>query len=169
MFEFFIARRYLRAKRKQVVISVITVISVIGVAAGVMALVIAVAITNGFSSSLQRNLLRATAAVSIQEKEPAEGIEGWEQIAAKLAKLPHVISATPGLYDPAYINGPARSTGVIIKGVSLDPGVPLPDALGHNLKSGPSTGCATHRGCRESCWARDSPIIRAQSSTNRWN
>ena len=52
MFEFFIARRYLRAKRKQVVISVITVISVIGVAAGVMALVIALAINTGFSSTL---------------------------------------------------------------------------------------------------------------------
>ena len=50
MFEFFIARRYLRAKRKQVVISVITVISVAGVAAGVMALVIALAINNGFGT-----------------------------------------------------------------------------------------------------------------------
>ncbi len=140
MFEFFIARRYLRAKRKQVVISVITVISVIGVAAGVMALVIAVAITNGFSSTLQRNLLRATAAVSIQEIVPGEGIEGWEQIAARLAKLPHVTSATPGLYDPAYISGPVRSTGAIVKGVSLSPGVPLPDALIHNLKAGSIEG-----------------------------
>ena len=68
MFEFFVARRYLRAKRKQVVISVITVISVIGVAAGVMALVIALAINNGFSSTLQRNLLGATAHVSIRGK-----------------------------------------------------------------------------------------------------
>jgi hypothetical protein len=51
MFEFFVARRYLRAKRKQVVISVITVISIIGVAAGVMALVIALAINTGFSST----------------------------------------------------------------------------------------------------------------------
>src|SRR6185437_1606182 len=103
MFEFFIARRYLRAKRKQVVISVITVISVIGVAAGVMALVIALAINTGFSSTLQRNLLGATGHVMIQEKEPANGIEGWEQIAQKLAKLPHVKSALPGLYNGAYI------------------------------------------------------------------
>src|SRR5579863_842432 len=131
MFEFFIARRYLRAKRKQVVISVITVISVIGVAAGVMALVIAVAITNGFSSTLEKNLLGATAAVSIEQKESSTGIENWEQIAAKLAQLPHVTSATPGLYDPAYISGPVRSTGVIVKGISLAPGVPVPDALAH--------------------------------------
>ncbi|HUA84308.1 MAG TPA: ABC transporter permease [Bryobacteraceae bacterium] len=135
MFELFIARRYLRAKRKQVVISVITVISVIGVAAGVMALVIAVAITNGFSATLQKNLLGATAAVSVEAKDPANGIDHWEQIAAKLVKLPHVTSATPSLYDPAYISGPVRSTGVIIKGVSLAPGVPIPDALAH-LKAG---------------------------------
>ena len=56
-FEFFVAGRYLRAKRKQAVISVITVISIVGVAAGVMALVIALAITNGFRNTLQRNLL----------------------------------------------------------------------------------------------------------------
>ena len=60
-FELFVANRYLRAKRKQAVISVITVISIAGVAAGVMALVIALAITNGFRNSLQKNLLGATA------------------------------------------------------------------------------------------------------------
>ena len=61
MFELFIARRYLRAKRKQVVISVITAISVVGVAAGVMALVIAIAINNGLRSTWERNLLGLTA------------------------------------------------------------------------------------------------------------
>jgi lipoprotein-releasing system permease protein len=60
-FELFVARRYLKAKRKQAVISIITVISVIGVAAGVMALVIALAINNGFRNSLQRTLLGAYA------------------------------------------------------------------------------------------------------------
>src|ERR1700736_956644 len=88
MFELFIARRYLRAKRKQVVISVITAISVIGVAAGVMALVIALAINNGFRDTLQRNLLGATAHVSILEKElHGTGIEHWEDLAPKLARI----------------------------------------------------------------------------------
>ncbi len=137
MFEFFIARRYLRAKRKQVVISVITAISVVGVAAGVMALVIALAINTGFSSTLQRNLLGGTAHVMIQEKTPGEGISGWEAIAAKLVKLPHVVSAGPGLYEAAYINGPVRGAGVIVKGVSLKQ---LPDALKPpQLKSGALT------------------------------
>ena len=135
MFEFFIARRYLRAKRKQVVISVITFISVAGVAAGVMALVIALAIENGFKNTLERNLLGATAHVSILEKEQGEGIENWEQLAQKLAKLPHVISATPGLYESAYIKGPVQGDGAEIKGVNVAPGFALPDALQH-LKAG---------------------------------
>src|SRR6478752_674170 len=73
-FELFVARRYLRAKRKQAVISLITAISVMGVAAGVMALIIALAINTGFRNTLQRNLLGATAHVTILEKEPGNGI-----------------------------------------------------------------------------------------------
>jgi lipoprotein-releasing system permease protein len=141
MFELFIARRYLRAKRKQVVISVITFISVLGVAAGVMALVIALAVTNGFKITLERDLLGATAHVSILEKQQGEGIEDWEQLAQKLAKLPHVVSATPGLYESAYIQGPVQGDGAEIKGINIAPGTALPDALNH-LKSGSVDGLA---------------------------
>ncbi len=139
LFELFVARRYLRAKRKQVMISVITVISIIGVAAGVMALVIALAITTGFRETLEHNLLGLTAHVSIQEKQPGPGIAGWQAIAAKAAKLPHVISATPGLYELAYITGPRQSTGLTIKGISIDKNTKLPDAL-VRLKSGSIDG-----------------------------
>jgi lipoprotein-releasing system permease protein len=143
VFELFIARRYLRAKRKQVVISVITFISVLGVAAGVMALVIALAVENGFKTTLERNLLGATAHVSILEKEQGEGIENWEQLAAKLAKLPHVVSATPGLYESAYIMGPVQADGAEIKGVNISHD--LPDALKH-LKAGSLDGLKANEG-----------------------
>ena len=139
MFELFIARRYLRAKRKQVVISVITAISVIGVAAGVMALVIALAINNGFRDTLQRNLLGATAHVSILEKEPGTGIEHWEQLAPQLARIPHVKSAAPALYESGYITGPVSGSGAAIKGVDVRPGAPLADTLRH-LKTGSLEG-----------------------------
>jgi lipoprotein-releasing system permease protein len=139
MFELFIARRYLRAKRKQVVISVITAISVIGVAAGVMALVIALAINNGFRDTLQRNLLGATAHVSILEKEPGTGIEHWEQLAPQLARIPHVKSAAPALYESGYINGPVTGAGVAIKGVDVRAGAPIADTLKH-LKTGSLDG-----------------------------
>ena len=139
MFELFIARRYLRAKRKQVVISVITAISVIGVAAGVMALVIALAINNGFRDTLQRNLLGATAHVSILEKEPGTGIEHWEQMAPKLARIHHVKSAAPALYESGYISGPVSGAGVAIKGVDVRSGAPIADTLRH-LKTGSLEG-----------------------------
>jgi len=135
MFELFIARRYLRAKRKQVVISVITVISVIGVAAGVMALVIGLAINTGFRNTLERSLLGLTAHVSILEKEPGEGIAGWEQLSIQLARLPHVKSVAPALYDGGYLRGPVNGDAVSIKGISIAPDAPVPDALLH-LKAG---------------------------------
>ncbi len=120
-FPLFVALRYLRAKRKQAVIGLITLISILGVAAGVMALIIALAINNGFRNTLQTNLLGATAHVSILEKEPGYGIHDWRELAGKLAALPHVTSAEPTLYAPVFFTGPLQSDGGIIKGIR--PGV----------------------------------------------
>ncbi len=134
-FEWMVAIRYLRAKRKQTVIPVITVISVLGVAAGVTALIIALAINNGFQTTLQSSLLNATAHVNILERNPAYGIENWEDLAAKLRFLPHVVSATPGLYGQVAVKGPLVGAGAILKGVPLGRNVPVPDLLRH-LKAG---------------------------------
>ena len=133
-FELFVADRYLRAKRKQAVISVITVISIAGVAAGVMALVIAIAINNGFRSTLQTSLLGTTAHVMILEKEPANGIENWRQLEPKLRGLPHVVSVAAGLYGTVLLSGPlgGQASGAEVKGVPLDT---PPDMLLH-LKQG---------------------------------
>lgn len=116
-FELFVAGRYLRAKRKQAVISIITVVSIAGVAAGVMALVIALAINTGFRNTLQRNLLGATAHVTVLEKEPGNGIEDWEALIPKLRALPGVTQVSPGLYGGVYFAGPRQGQGGIIKGV----------------------------------------------------
>jgi lipoprotein-releasing system permease protein len=138
-FELFVAKRYLRAKRKQAVISVITGISVVGVAAGVMALVIALAINNGFRNTLERSLLGATAHINVLEKEPGYGIENWQALAEKLKKLPHVVSATPGLYAPVFLASPVQSSGAEIKGIPVGPDAPIPDTLRH-LKAGSLEG-----------------------------
>ena len=127
-FEFFVALRYLKAKRKQAVISLITVISVLGVAAGVMALVIALAINNGFRSALQRNLLGATAHVTLLEREPLYGIENWRELAARLGRLPHVKAASPALYGQVFLTG-LRSEGAVLKGVNLDAELQAGDVL----------------------------------------
>jgi lipoprotein-releasing system permease protein len=134
-FEWIVALRYLRAKRKQTVISVITVISILGVAAGVMALIIALAVNDGFQSTLQSSLLSATAHISILERNPAYGIDNWEQLVTKVKKLPHVISATPGLYGQVAIKGPILGSGAVLKGIPVGAGVPVPDLLQH-LKQG---------------------------------
>jgi lipoprotein-releasing system permease protein len=130
-FELFVASRYLRAKRKQAVISVITIISVLGVAAGVMALVIAIAINNGFRSTLQRSLLGATAHVMLLEKEPSEGIANWAELDPQLRKLDHVVRVAPVLYGKVLLAGPVGSgqaEGAEIKGIPLDA---APDMLRH--------------------------------------
>ena len=131
-FELFVAHRYLRAKRKQAVISIITIISIIGVAAGVMALVIALAINNGFRNTLQRSLLGATAHVMLLEKEPKDGIQNWQELDPQLRRLPHVVSASPGLYGKVLLSGPIQSEGAELKGILIDT---PPDMLRH-LKQG---------------------------------
>ena len=141
-FEFFVARRYLKAKRKQAVISVITVISVIGVAAGVMSLVVALAINNGFRSTLQRNLLSATSDVSILEKEPGYGIENWRELVAKLRALPHVIDASPALYGQVFLSGPLQSEGAALKGIQTAAELQTSGML-RNLKRGSLEGLRT--------------------------
>ena len=142
-FELFVAGRYLRAKRKQAVISVITLISIAGVAAGVMALVIAIAINNGFRTTLQRSLLGATAHISIIERQPSIGIENWRQIEPKLRNLPHVVNVSAGLYGTVLLSGPlgGAASGAEVKGIPVDR---PPDMLLHlqqgsfaGLKPGP--------------------------------
>jgi lipoprotein-releasing system permease protein len=115
-FELFIAARYLRAKRRQAVVGVITAISVIGVAAGVAALIIALAITNGMRRDLQEKLVGSTAHVELM-KVAADGIRDWRPLLTRLRALPHVTAAAPGLYGQVLISRGARSGGALVKGV----------------------------------------------------
>ncbi len=115
-FEFFIAARYLRAKRRQAVIGVITAISVLGVAAGVASLIIALAITNGMKRDLQERLLGSTAHVDLM-RVSADGMRDWRPLLARLSRLPHVVAAAPGIYGQVLISHGARSGGGLIKGI----------------------------------------------------
>jgi lipoprotein-releasing system permease protein len=115
-FELFVAVRYLRAKRRQAVVGVITVISIIGVAAGVASLIIALAITNGMSRDLQDKLLGSMAHVRLM-RVAGDGIRGWRDLTARMEQLPHVKAASPGLYEQVLISHGARSGGALIEGV----------------------------------------------------
>jgi lipoprotein-releasing system permease protein len=138
-FEWLVAVRYLSAKRKQTVISVITVISVVGIAAGSAALIIALAVNNGFRSTLQSTMLNATAHVNVLERQPLYGIENWEALAPRLQRLPHVTSVTPTLYGQIAIKGPQLGQGAVLKGVPTGPNAPIPEILLH-LKQGSLSG-----------------------------
>ena len=115
-FELFIAARYLRAKRRQAVVGVITMISIAGVAAGVASLIVALAITNGMRRDLQDRLLGSTAHVELMRVQ-SDGIRDWRSLTARLRQLPHVTAAAPGLYGQVLISRGARSGGAQIKGI----------------------------------------------------
>jgi lipoprotein-releasing system permease protein len=115
-FELFIAARYLRAKRRQAVIGVITGISIVGVAAGVASLIIALAINNGFRQDLQERLLGSTSHVNLMRVEN-DGIHDWPALLRRLEKLPHVQAAAPAIYEQVLISRGARAGGAVLKGI----------------------------------------------------
>ena len=115
-FELFVAMRYLRAKRKVAVISVITALSVLGIAAGVASLIVALAINNGFRQDLQGRLLGATAHVNLQRRD-GEGIRDRGAVLQKLSKAPHVLAYAPALYGTVLASHGNRSSQMILKGV----------------------------------------------------
>jgi lipoprotein-releasing system permease protein len=115
-FEFFIASRYLRAKRKQAVIGVITGISIMGVAAGVASLIIALAINNGFRQDLQDRLLGSTSHVNLL-RTMGDGIRDWLPLMQRLQKQPHVLAAAPDIYEQVLISIGSSARGAVLKGI----------------------------------------------------
>ena len=115
-FELFIARRYLRAKRRQAFIGIITGISVVGVAAGVASLVVALAINNGFRQDLQQRLLGSTSHISLQ-RIADDGIKDWPTVMDHLSRQPHVVSAAPAIFEQVLISRGPRARGAVLKGM----------------------------------------------------
>ena len=115
-FELYVAARYLKAKRRQAVVGVVTAISVAGVTAGVAALIIALAITNGMRRDLQDRLLGSTAHVQLMRVQ-GDGIRNWRPLLERLLHLPHVTAASPGLYEQVLVARGARDGGALIEGI----------------------------------------------------
>jgi lipoprotein-releasing system permease protein len=115
-FELFVATRYLRAKRRQAFIGVITGISILGVAAGVASLIIALAVNNGFRQDLQARLLGSTSHISLLRVE-SDGIPDWRPLLERLSKQPHIVAAAPAIYEQVLISRGPRARGAVIKGM----------------------------------------------------
>jgi len=118
-FELFIARRYLSAKRKQAFISVITFISVLGIAIGVAALIIALALITGFQGDVQNKILGATSHLMVSDIT-GQGMADYQPLAAKLRTLKGVKSVTPVIYNMAIFSGLSRNAGGVLKGLDFE-------------------------------------------------
>jgi lipoprotein-releasing system permease protein len=115
-FELFVASRYLRAKRRQAVIGVITSISIVGVMLGVASLIVALAVTNGFRQDLQQRLLGASSHVDLLRVQ-SDGIRDWPALLERLLKQPHIVAGAPAIYEQVLISRGARARGAVLKGV----------------------------------------------------
>ncbi|HEV8484473.1 MAG TPA: FtsX-like permease family protein [Blastocatellia bacterium] len=117
-YELFIALRYLKAKRKQVVISIITLIAIGAVAAGVASLVVVLAMMTGFREEFQTKILSGTAHLNLMRAD-GRPIENYRELIERLEKLPHVHSPSATLYNRVLIQGKADTDGAILKGADL--------------------------------------------------
>jgi lipoprotein-releasing system permease protein len=115
-FEWFVAQRYLRSAYRPAVLRLVTLLSVLGVAAGVATLVIALSMNTGFRETLQDRLLGVTAHISLT-RPGSGGIKNYEEMARKLADLPGVRSVTPAVYQTVLLSFAGEARGVVTKGV----------------------------------------------------
>ncbi len=137
-FELFIARRYLRAKRRQAFIGIITGISIAGVAAGVASLIVALAVNNGFRQDLQQRLLGSTSHISLM-RVADDGIKDWPPVLDRLSKQPHVVAAAPAIFEQVLISRGPRAHGAVLKGVIPSYERKVGDLLS-SVKEGSATG-----------------------------
>jgi len=141
-FELFVAARYLRAKRRQAVIGIITVISVIGVAAGVASLIIALAINNGFRQDLQDRLLGSTSHINLLRVE-SDGIRNWRDLLSRLEKEPHILAGAPAIYEQVLISRGAHAQGGVLKGINPQDERKVSDLL-DSVKQGSAEALEEH-------------------------
>ena len=132
--EWLVARRYLRSPYRPPVLRLVTMLSVLGVAAGVATLVIALAMNTGFRQTMQERLLGVTAHITLTAPGSG-GIRNAEELAKKLASTPGVRSVTQAVYQTVLLSYGGQARGVVVKGIDLARESRTNEAL-HRLSSG---------------------------------
>jgi len=117
-YEFIISLRYLRARRKQVFVSIITFISIAGIFLGVAALIIVIAVMNGFETDLRSKILGINSHVVVMEH--GGGMRQHSLVMQEVAQVPGVIAATPFIYSQAMLKNGNNVTGIVLRGLSLE-------------------------------------------------
>jgi lipoprotein-releasing system permease protein len=135
-FELFVALRYLRARRKQTMVSVISAISVLGIAAGVMALVIALALSTGFKEDIQGKILGATSAINLLRIDSAPVLD-YEQLLTKIGLIPHVTGCAPAVFSQVFIASSSGNAGAALKGINPAQEKNVSDFFSHLISGDP--------------------------------
>jgi len=117
-YELFIGLRYLHARRRETFISLITVISILGVMIGVMTLNVVMAVMTGFEEVLRDRLLGINAHVALVK--PGDLLTGYEELISRIGKVQGVVAASPSVYGQVMVGSKDRLSGVVVRGV--DPG-----------------------------------------------
>ena len=117
-YEFFVSLRYLRAKRKQVFVSVITFISVAGIFLGVAALIIVLAVMNGFETDLRNKILGINSHIVLMEYNGT--MKQYPQVIKNIENVPGVVAATPFIYSQAMVKSGNSASGVVLRGLQVE-------------------------------------------------
>jgi lipoprotein-releasing system permease protein len=115
-FEWALSLRYLKAKRQQIFISLITWISVGGVAVGVMALIVVLAVMSGFEDLLKHKIVGTNAHVVVLQLD-SHRLKDYEHVLERVRHAPHVVAATPFVYSQVMLSSRATAMGVVIRGI----------------------------------------------------
>ena len=116
-FEFFISLRYLRAKRKQIFVSIITFISIAGIFLGVAALIIVLAVMNGFETDLRNKILGINSHVVLMQYTGA--MKDYQKVMNEVEQVEGVVASTPFIFSQAMLRNEGRTSGVILRGMSV--------------------------------------------------
>jgi lipoprotein-releasing system permease protein len=117
-YELFIGLRYLRARRRETFISLITVISVLGVMIGVMTLNVVMAVMTGFEETLRDRLLGINAHVALVKS--GDQLRDYEKLLEQVRKTKGVVAASPSIYGQVMLTSGPRVSGVVVRGVDPD-------------------------------------------------
>ncbi|OQX59046.1 hypothetical protein B5M50_03520, partial [candidate division KSB1 bacterium 4484_219] len=117
-YEFFIAKRYLKAKRKTGFISLITYISIVGVAVGVAALIIVLSVMNGFEKEVRSRIIGFDAHLRVRTYHN-QGMVNYQETMQKIERLDHVVGVCPYIYGKVMIKVGKNVDGMIVKGTDM--------------------------------------------------
>lgn len=138
-YSLFIASRYLTSRSKRTFISIISFMSVLGVAIGVAALVIVMSVYNGVTEEMREKILGANPHVMVMATQAGafgpEAARGEGEVIERIRETPGVVSATPFLYAEVLLSTPQGATGLVVRGIDpVSAGESMP--LLHHLESG---------------------------------